>query len=59
MEHAPIPSAMVEVAVDIVKKDLVPGVEFEGPKFRWGALEPVMGKADPLGIAELRGYTPA
>lgn len=59
MRSAPIPSAMVEVSVNLVKKDLVPGVEFEGPKFRWGALEPVMEKADPLGIAELRDYTPA
>lgn len=56
MEHAPIPSAMVEVKVNRVKKDLVPGVEFEGPKFHWGALEPVMSKADPLGIAELHSY---
>lgn len=59
MRSAPIPSAMVEVSVNLVKKDLVPGVEFEGPKFGWGALEPVMGKSDPLGIAELRDYTPA
>lgn len=59
MQHAPIPSAMVEVGVDRVKKDLVPGVEFEGPKFRWGALAPVMDRADPLGIAELRDFRPA
>ena len=39
-------------AVDMVKRDLVPGVEFEGPKFRWGALEPVMGPADVLGLSE-------
>ncbi len=59
MQHAPIPSAMVEVAVDMVKKDLVPGVEFEGPSFRWGALESVMGPADSRGFAELRGYVSA
>ena len=56
MRHAPVPSAMVEVAVEMVKRDLVPGVEFEGPKFRWGALEPVMGPADVLGLSELREY---
>jgi hypothetical protein len=56
MRHAPVPSAMVEVAVEMVKRDLVPGVEFEGPKFRWGALAPVMGPADVAGLRELREY---
>lgn len=59
MQQAPIPSAMVEVKVNRVKKDLVPGVEFKGPEFRWGALDPVMGTADPLGIAELREFQPS
>ena len=59
MEHAPVPSAMVEVDVELVKRDLPPGVEIEGPRFRWGALEPFMSKLDPLGLEELRTYEPA
>jgi hypothetical protein len=58
MAHAPIPSAMVEVDVDLVKRDLVPGVEFEGPHFRWGPLEPVMGPTDERGLRELHTYEP-
>ncbi len=58
MAHAPIPSAMVEVAVESVKDDLVPGVEFHAPWFRWGELESLMGPLDPLGIAELKSYEP-
>ncbi len=56
MRHAPVPSAMVEVAVDMVKRDLVPGVEIEGPKFRWGTLAAVMGPADESGLRELREW---
>jgi len=58
MRHAPTPSAMVEVAVDHVKRDLPPGVIVEGPVFRWGALEPLMAPLDPLGIEELRTWEP-
>jgi len=58
MAHAPVPSAMVEVAIESVKDDLIPGVEFHGPWFRWGQLEPIMGPLDPLGIAELKSYEP-
>jgi hypothetical protein len=58
MAHAPIPSAMVELKVQYVKDDLVPGVEVRGPSFRWGALESLMGPLDPLGIAELKAYEP-
>lgn len=58
MAHAPIPSAMVEVAVEHVKDDLIDGVEFTGPSFRWGALESFMAPLDPLGIAELKSYEP-
>jgi hypothetical protein len=50
---------MVEVEVDLVKRDLPPGVEIDGPQFRWGALEPFMSKLDPLGIEELHTYEPA
>lgn len=56
MRHAPIPSAMVEVSVEHVKRDLPPGVIIEGPVFRWGALEPFMSPLDPLGIEELKTY---
>jgi len=58
MAHAPIPSAMVEVTVELVKDDLIDGVEFTGPSFRWGTLEQVMAPLDPLGIAELKSYEP-
>lgn len=58
MKYAPVPSAMVEVRVDMVKRDLPGGVEVDGPVFRWGALEPVMAALDPLGIEELRTYNP-
>lgn len=56
MRHAPVPSAMVEVAVELVKRDLPPGVIIEGPVYRWGALDPFMAPLDPLGIAELKSY---
>jgi hypothetical protein len=56
MTNAPVPSAMVEVAVELVKRDLPPGVIVEGPMFRWGPLDPYMGKLDPLGIEELHTY---
>jgi predicted pyridoxine 5'-phosphate oxidase superfamily flavin-nucleotide-binding protein len=58
MRHAPVPSAMVEVAVEHVKRDLPPGVIIEGPIFRWGALDPFMTPLDPLGIEELKTYEP-
>ena len=58
MAHAPIPSAMVEMTVERVKDDLIDGVEFRGPSFRWGTLEPIMGPLDALGIAELKSYEP-
>lgn len=58
MAHAPIASAMVEVTVEGVKDDLIDGVEFHGPSFRWGTLEQVMAPLDPLGIAELKSYEP-
>lgn len=58
MAHAPIPSAMVEVTIEFVKSDLIEGVEFQGPSFRWGTLESLMAPLDPLGIAELKSYEP-
>jgi predicted pyridoxine 5'-phosphate oxidase superfamily flavin-nucleotide-binding protein len=56
MRHAPVPSAMVEVAVELVKRDLIPGVELRGPTFEWGALAPVMRPLDERGLRELREY---
>ena len=58
MRFAPVPSAMVEVAVDLVKRDLIPGVQLTGPQFEWGALAPVMGPADEKGLRELHEWTP-
>jgi hypothetical protein len=58
MAHAPIPSAMVEVAVERVKSDLIEGVQFTAPSFRWGTLEQLMTPLDPLGIAELKSFMP-
>ena len=56
MEHAPIASAMIEVAVEVVKRDLPPGVIVEGPMFRWGALDPYMTPIEPLMFEEMRTY---
>ncbi len=57
MEHAPAPSALVEVAVEAVKSDLPPGVVVRAPAFEWGALEPYMAPIDPLMFEELRTFT--
>jgi predicted pyridoxine 5'-phosphate oxidase superfamily flavin-nucleotide-binding protein len=56
MDHAPIPSAMVELAVEAVKRDLPPGVELDAPVFRWGALAPYMTPVEPPMFEELRTY---
>jgi hypothetical protein len=56
MDHAPIPSALVELAVEAVKRDLPPGVEVEASAFRWGALAPFMTPVEPLMFEELRTY---
>ncbi len=56
MEHAPIPSAMVQLDVELVKRDLPPGVIVEGPTFRWGALEPYMSPIEPLMLDEMRVF---
>ena len=41
MEHAPIASALVEVAVEHVKRDLPPGVIVEGPVLPLGRPRPL------------------
>ena len=56
MEHAPIASALVEVAVEHVKRDLPPGVKVEAPKFEWAALAPFMDPVEPPMFEELRTY---
>ncbi len=56
MAHAPIASAMIEIAVELVKQDLPPGVIVEGPMFRWGALDPFMTPIEPAMFEELRTY---
>jgi hypothetical protein len=59
MDHAPVPSAMVEVAVELVKIDLPPGVETDAPAFRWGALSQYMDSVEPAMFAELREFVAA
>jgi hypothetical protein len=54
MEQAPIASAMVQLDVEVVKRDLPPGVEIAAPAFKWGALEAFMGPVEPPMFEELR-----
>ena len=56
MDHAPIPSALVELAVEVVKRDLPPGVEVDAPVFRWGAIGQFMTPVEPPMFDELRTY---
>ena len=56
MEHAPIASALVELAVEVVKRDLPPGVEVDAPAFRWGAIGQFMTPVEPPMFEELRTY---
>jgi hypothetical protein len=56
MQHAPIPSALIEVEVETVKRDLPPGVEVTAPSFRWGALEQYMSSVEPAMFEELRAF---
>ena len=56
MDHAPIPSAMIEVNVELVKRDLPPGVEVDAPVFRWGALAPYMTNVEPAMFEEMRSF---
>jgi len=54
MEHAPVPSALIEVHIEWVKQDLPPGVIVEAPIYRWGALDPLMTPTEPAMFEELR-----
>ncbi len=56
MDHAPIPSALVELVVETVKRDLPPGVEVDAPAFRWGALGAYMTNVEPAMFEEIRTY---
>lgn len=57
MAHAPIPSAMVDVRVESVKRDLPPGVLVTAPSFDWGAIAAFMAPVEPLMFAEMRAYS--
>ncbi len=56
MLHAPLPSAMVEVRVEAVKRDLPPGVLVTAPAFDWAALGAFMAPVEPLMFAEMRAF---
>ncbi len=56
MDRAPIPSALVELAVEAVKRDLPPGVEVNAPAFRWGAIGQFMTPIEPAMFEEIRTY---
>lgn len=56
MDHAPIPSALIELAVEAVKRDLPPGVEVDAPRFRWGAIGQFMDSVEPPMFEEIRTY---
>jgi hypothetical protein len=56
MDHAPIASALIEVTVERVKRDLPPGVEVDAPRFRWGPLGEYMTKIEPGMFEELRTW---
>jgi predicted pyridoxine 5'-phosphate oxidase superfamily flavin-nucleotide-binding protein len=56
MEHAPTPSALVEVSVETVKQDLPPGVQVTAPLFEWGPLGAYMTPIEPAMFEELRTY---
>jgi hypothetical protein len=56
MEHAPTPSALIEVSVETVKRDLPPGVQVTAPQFEWGPLGQYMDPIEPAMFEELRTY---
>jgi hypothetical protein len=56
MEHAPIASALIEVTVETVKRDLPPGVSVTAPAFEWGPLGAYMSPIEPAMFEELRTY---
>lgn len=56
MDHAPVPSSLIELAVEEVKRDLPPGVEVDAPGFRWGAMSQYMAPVEPPMFEEIRTY---
>lgn len=56
MEHAPTPSALIEVSVETVKRDLPPGVQIQPPQFEWGPLGQYMTPIEPPMFEELRTF---
>ncbi len=58
MQHAPVPSALVEMEVETVKRDLPPGVSVTGPMFHWGPLAQFMDPIEPAMFEELRTFAP-
>lgn len=58
MDHAPVPSAMVELTVESVKRDLPPGVQVTAPAFEWGPLSEYMGAVEGKMFEEMRSYQP-
>ena len=57
MEHAPTPSAMIEVGVELVKRDLPPGVSVRAPAFEWGPLGAYMSPIEPAMFDELKTFS--
>jgi predicted pyridoxine 5'-phosphate oxidase superfamily flavin-nucleotide-binding protein len=58
MDNAPIPSAMVELTVEAVKRDLPPGVQVTAPAFEWGPMGGYMVPIEEKMFEEMRTYQP-
>jgi hypothetical protein len=58
MDNAPIPSAMVELTVEAVKRDLPPGVQVTAPAFEWGPMGGYMMPIEEKMFEEMRTYQP-
>jgi predicted pyridoxine 5'-phosphate oxidase superfamily flavin-nucleotide-binding protein len=56
MDHAPVPSALLELAVEVVKRDLPPGVEVDAPVFRWAAIDQFISPIEPAMFEEIRTF---
>ena len=56
MAHAPIPSAMVELTVETVKRDLPQGVGVTAPVFDWGPLGSYMVPIEEKMFEEMRTF---
>jgi hypothetical protein len=57
MTNAPIPSAMVELTVETVKRDLPQGVGITAPVFDWGPLGSYMVPIEEKMFEEMRDYS--